>query len=204
MQIGGQFRRGGIATREQKRDRQTATMQRSEHQPFPLSESVPGQGQSAVSIAEHHIHPGEKEDQVGPASTQHVRQMTAQQIEVFEIAAMIRQWHIKITRRLPHREISATMHRETEDGVIALEAECVGIPLMHVDIDDQSSSDFLFSLKDSDGHADVVEDAEAFSVVRARMMSAAREIRGDAVIAGVPGGEHSARNGQSRASCERG
>jgi len=110
MKIGGEFGRRGVPPREQKRYREAPSMQFPEHQLLPLPESVPSQGQPAISIAKNHVHAGEEEDQVGSASVEDIGEIFPQEIEVLEITAMIRQRNIKITGWFSHRKIPAAMH----------------------------------------------------------------------------------------------
>lgn len=102
-------------------------MQFPEHEPLPLSESVPSQGEPAISIAENHVHAGEEEDQVGSALVEYPGKIFPQEIEVLKIPAMIRQRDIKIAGWFSHRKIPAAMHRETKDGIIILKAEGIGV-----------------------------------------------------------------------------
>lgn len=73
---------------------------------------------------------------------------------------------------------------------------------MYVEIDDEGSGDFLFSLKNSNRHPDVIENAKSFTVIGACMMSSARQIGADAIFASVPGGQDGSRDGQSGSSRE--
>ena len=177
-------------------------MQFPEHEPLPLSESVPSQGEPAISIAENHVHAGEEEDQVGSALVEYPGKIFPQEIEVLKITAMIRQRDIKIAGWFSHRKIPAAMHRETKDGIIILKAEGIGVALMHVEIDDEGPSDFLFSLKNPNGDPDVVENAKTLPVIRACMMRSARQIGADAIFASVPGGQYGSRDSQTGSSRE--
>ena len=75
--------------------------------------------------------------------------------------------------RLPHRVVVLLVHREGEDARVGLEHERRAVAVMHVEIDDGDPLQPA-RLQHARGHGDVVERAEAFAVVRKRVMRSRR------------------------------
>ena len=202
MQVGGQFGRGRVAAGKQQGDRKAPSMELAQDESLSAAQAVSGERQSAVAVPEHHIHAREEEDEVRPTPVDHITEMPLQEVEVLDVAAVVVQRDIKVAGGLPHREVPTAVHREREDGLVALETERVRIPLMHIEVDDQRPSNLLFSLENSNRHPHVVEHAEAFAVIRAGMVGSAREVRAAAVLPGIPRGEQGPGHRQSGPSSQ--
>jgi len=126
---------GGISAGEHGDDRRTGTARGVQHETIARGQPRLRQSQPAEAIALEGIRAGEIEHDAG-AAREGARQRRRQQRQIPLVAGAVFQADIQIASRLERRIVVLLVHREREDGRVALEDHRRAVAVMHVEIDD--------------------------------------------------------------------
>ena len=107
--------------------------------------------------------------------------------QVLVISRAVIEPDVEVASRFEERVVVLLMNGEREDCRVVLEHERSAVSVVHIAVDRSGALQAAVALEDPDRDRDIVEQAEAFSVVGKCVMEAAAEMRGAPVFAGERG-----------------
>jgi hypothetical protein len=136
------------------------------------------------------IGAGEVERQARLEAPIELLQRAVEGVQVFVVAAAVRQFDVEIARLLAERKVLRAMQRQGEDRRVVPEDGGGAVALVHVEVDDRdrqrraSARAPVLRLHQPRRDGRIVEDAEAAAPLSRRMVRAAGQVRRDALAQG--------------------
>ena len=155
-------------------------MRGADHQAVAFHQAFEGQRQPAQLVFEIGIGARQVDNQLRVEHGQRGAVAVAQAVQVLAVAHAIGQVNVQAGGRLLGGVVVELVDGEREHRRVAGENRGRAVAVVHVAIHHHGALDGAIALHAADGHGDVVDGAEAFSMVRKRVVESAAQVESHA------------------------